>query len=229
MNGSTSNLEHIAIIMDGNNRWATAKGLSTKEGHTQGAETARNVIEYSAKAKIKYLTLYAFSSENWTRPEEEVSAIKTLLKYYLSSKSDELIKNGMKLKFIGDVMEFGKDIAKKCAEIEEKSKDNDVMSINIALNYGSRKELENAFKAIKQNSEEISQESIKSHLYTKNIPDPDLLIRTGGEKRISNFLLWQLAYTELYFTDVLWPDFDENDFKNAVEDFKRRERRFGGR
>lgn len=219
---------HIAIIMDGNNRWAKANRLSTKDGHKKGAEVAKNIVRAAAEEGVKYLTLYAFSSENWNRPKAEISAIKLLLKYYLSDEATKLLEKGVKLDFIGDVTAFGKDIEKRCIELRDLSQDNDLISVNIALNYGSRQEIENAFNLILASGEKVTQENISKHLYS-DFPDPDLLIRTGGEQRISNFLLWQMAYTELYFTNTLWPDFDEGNLDSAIEDFSSRERRFGGR
>ncbi len=224
-----SSLNHIAIIMDGNSRWAIKNSFTTQEGHKQGAETAKLVIESSAKIGVKYLTLYAFSSENWGRPEEEVNAIKKLLEFYLSEGAEQLLDKGVKLNFIGDYSAFGRAISERCEKLIDKSKSNDLINVNIALNYGSKQEIVNAAKTLCENNEEITIANIEKNLYTNKFPDPDLLIRTGGDKRISNFLLWQSAYTEIYFSDILWPDFNDEALKIACEDFKKRERRFGGR
>jgi len=221
--------KHIAIIMDGNGRWANKNSVSTKEGHKNGAEAAKLIIEDAAKKGVKFLTLYAFSSENWKRSAQEVEAIKDLLEYYLDNEAEELIRKGVKLNFIGDYDAFGEKISQRCEYLINISKDNNLISANIALNYGARQEIERALKLINENKEEISQENISKNLYGNNFPDPDLLIRTGGEKRISNFLLWQISYSELYFSDVLWPDFKKDEFEKALEEYNSRHRRFGAR
>ncbi len=221
--------KHIAIIMDGNGRWAKINNKPIKEGHRKGAEKAKEIIKLCLKKKIPFLTLYAFSSENWSRSESEVNGILDLLRYYLASDADSLINKNIAIKFIGDISAFPKDIQNKANSIENKSSKTPDLLVNIALNYGSKQEIANAVKNIFNNKIEPSIENISNNLYTSNLPDPDLLIRSGGEKRLSNFLLWQLAYTELYFCDILWPDFSEEDFENALKDFSNRERRFGGR
>ncbi|MDX1949783.1 MAG: polyprenyl diphosphate synthase [Rickettsiales bacterium] len=223
------NPNHIAIIMDGNGRWAKQNSKSTKEGHRRGAERAKETIKLCLEKRISFLTLYAFSSENWSRPKDEVTDIIDLLRFYLSDDAEALIKKNIAIKFIGDISAFPNDVQIRAKNIEDKSSASPKLSVNIALNYGSKQEITNAVKALISGNIEASIEAIESNLYTAKIPDPDLLIRTGGEKRLSNFLLWQSAYTELYFCDVLWPDFNKEEFEKAIEDFSNRERRFGGR
>lgn len=220
---------HIAIIMDGNGRWANANKKAIKEGHKKGAEVAKEIVKSCLNKKIKFLTLYAFSSENWARPEDEVKDLINLLRFYLADDAEALIKKGIRLKFIGDIKAFPEDIQKKCAELEKKSSVNPDLVVSIALNYGSRQEISNAFKIINEKGEAPTLENINKYLYTSELPDPDLLIRTGGDQRLSNFLLWQCAYTELYFCDTLWPDFNEAELDKAIIEFSKRERRFGGR
>ena len=223
------NIKHLAIIMDGNGRWASKHGLPVAAGHKQGAEAAKEITKTCVELGIKYLTLYTFSSENWNRPEDEVKNILGLLKYYLGEEAEKLVKNGVRIKFIGDISAFSDDIKKRCAELESKNPDNVKLIINIALNYGGRQEIINAVNAAIKNGKEISHEDFTKLLYTADTPDPDLLVRTGGDLRISNFLLWQSAYTEFYFTEILWPDFNKNELVKAIEDYNNRERRFGGR
>lgn len=227
-------LNHLAIIMDGNGRWAKARHLPRTAGHKEGAETARKAIKSCKELGIKYLTLYTFSSENWSRPADEVKDLMNLLKYYLGRELKDLHKNGIKLKVIGDISKLSKDIRDKIAEAEKLTYGNTAAQLNMALSYGSRQEITYTVKKIaekiqqeKLKIDEINENIISDYLYTSEIPDPDLLIRTGGEHRLSNFLLWQSAYTELYFTDVLWPDFEEKELKEAIADFETRERRFG--
>ena len=222
-------LNHLAIIMDGNSRWAASKGLPRAAGHKSGAENAKETTKSAIKLGIKYLTLYTFSSENWKRGEEEVSTLMGLLKLYLERDANELIENGIKLNFIGDLAGLPDDIEKLCLKTAEKSKNNDRLHLNIALNYGSKQEIIRAANNLKDKGLAITEESLEQELYTHPCPAPDLLIRTGGDQRISNFLLWQCAYTELYFTETLWPDFNFEELQKAIEDFKGRERRFGGR
>jgi undecaprenyl diphosphate synthase len=221
--------------MDGNGRWAKKHGVPKLLGHKQGAETARHIIEACPKLSITHLTIYAFSSENWNRPAEEVSNLMSLLKFYLGAELDNLHKNNIKIKIIGDIALLDKDIQERIIYAEELTKNNNALHLNVALNYGSRQEIINAVKNIADKvkegglePEQLNENIISQYLYTAGIPDPDLLIRTSGELRISNFLLWQIAYTELYFSDKLWPDFGVDDLEAAVEAFKQRDRRFGG-
>ncbi len=225
---------HIAIIMDGNGRWAKQRGLPRVAGHKKGADSVREVIESSVQIGIKYLTLYAFSSENWRRPAEEIDGLMELLSFYLKKEINALHKNGVRLNFIGDREKLNLDIAKKLLEAEELTKNNSTLLLTIALSYGSRQEMVRATTLIaKEISDgnltalEINEQSFVKYLYTIDIPDPDLLIRTGGEQRLSNFLLWQSAYAELYFTDTLWPDFHKHNLEQAIVEFSQRERRYG--
>lgn len=225
---------HIAIIMDGNGRWAKSRGLPRTAGHKKGADATQNTIESCAKLGIKYLTLYAFSSENWNRSQEEVQDLMNLLRYHLEQNLDTLNKNNIKLHIIGNKQTLDQDIQKKINKAETKTQHNTGLQLNIALSYGSRQEIldtvqhiANQSAAQKLNPEHITESYFSTLLYTHNTPDPDLLIRTGGEKRLSNFLLWQCAYTELVFTDILWPDFSHEHLLEAIEEFSSRERRFG--
>jgi len=223
------NIKHLAIIMDGNGRWAQKKTLPVVAGHKAGAEAAKNLTKACVELGVEYLTLYTFSAENWNRSEVEVKNILSLLKFYLGVEAEKLVKNDIRMKFIGDISAFSEDIQKRCADLEQKTKNHKKMTVSIALNYGGRQEILNAVhRSIKQNKE-ITAEEFSELLYTKGTPDPDLLIRTGGDLRISNFLLWQCAYTEFYFTETLWPDFDKKELIKAIEDFNSRERRFGKR
>lgn len=227
-------LTHVAIILDGNGRWAKKKGMPRTYGHTKGAKNVETICRAAYEAGIKYLTVYAFSTENWSRPADEVKAIMELLKEYLKTCKATAKKNNMRVRVIGDRSRLDDDIKKGIDELEGFSKDFDGLSFQIALNYGSRDELKRAVSSIasdvkegKVSPEEVTEELIESRLDTAGIPDPDLLIRTGGEERISNFLLWQSAYTEFYFTDVYWPDFNEEELKKAVDSYNKRQRRFG--
>ncbi len=208
--------------MDGNGRWAIKRGLHRWEGHRVGAQVAENVVRWCNERGIKYLTLFSFSTENWKRPKEEIHAIFSLLAEYMKNRTDELVANNVKIKFIGDLDSLEKSTKSVCLEAEKKTSTSDGMVLNIALNYGGRLEITKAAK------EWNGIGKFEDHLYTAGQPDPDLLIRTGGEKRISNFMLWQLAYTELYFSEVLWPDFGEKELDKALDDFSHRKRRFGG-
>lgn len=227
-------LTHIAIIMDGNGRWAKARNLPRAAGHKKGAESVKSVISSCIKNNVDYLTLYAFSSENWKRPEDEVNDLMNLLRFYIGKELKSLHKNGIKIVVIGERSKLPKDIRIQISDAEELTKNNKALSLQIAISYGSRQEISNAAKqiAISYKNGDISLDDInenifKQYLYTSNIPDPDLLIRTGGDQRISNYLLWQCAYTEFYFTETLWPDFKEKDFDKAIDDFSNRERKFG--
>ncbi len=225
---------HIAIIMDGNGRWATRHDLLRIEGHRKGAEAVRNIVKSCRKIGIRYLTLYAFSVENWKRPEEEVKALMKLLKDFLISELQEMLKNNIRLGTIGNIEILPEMVKSTLAATLERTSSNDGMVLNLALSYGSRDEIVDAVKKILNDceggvvtKEHITKDVISSYLYTADMPDPDLLIRTSGEYRLSNFLLWQSAYTELYFTDVLWPDFAEKDLVDIIVEFQKRERRFG--
>ena len=221
--------KHVAIIMDGNGRWAKKRFLPRIIGHTNGVKTVKNIVEISRKLNIQVLTLYAFSTENWARPKEEVSGLMTILKKYLKEELSNMMENNISFRILGDISKFSEDIQTEIKNVIDKTKLNDGLILNLALNYGSRQEILRAFKYLREhNINEPSEKDMSAALYTAGLPDPDLLIRTSGEKRISNFLLWQLAYTEIYITDVLWPDFLEEEFYKALIDFQGRERRYGG-
>ena len=226
--------QHIAIIMDGNGRWAQAKGLTRTAGHKRGAEAVHRAVEGAVEEGIRYLTLFGFSSENWKRPAQEVRDLMGLLRFYLKSEIKKLSNEGIRLRIIGDRYRLEPDIVTLITEAEERTADNLRLDLTIALSYGSRAEIVLASQKIAEqvaagniSPGDISEELISSHLYTRDIPDPDLLIRTSGEHRISNFLLWQLAYTEFVFIDKRWPDFNKEDFRIAISEFQSRERRFG--
>ena len=225
---------HIAIIMDGNGRWATNKGFERGEGHKEGVRAISRVVEAATKASIKYLTLYAFSTENWNRPAEEVNGLMDLMVYAISEETEKLKKNGVRITCIGDMDRLPEYARTALIECIDQTKEGNTLTLNIALSYSSKWELTEAARRIADdvlngalNKEDISEETISMYLTTHGIPDPDLLIRTGGEQRISNFLLWQCAYAEFYFTEVYWPDFGEKDLYEAIIDFQGRERRFG--
>lgn len=219
---------HIAIIMDGNGRWASERGLSRAEGHARGAGTIETIVRAAHNLGVRYLTLYAFSEENWMRPSAEVGSLMVLLKQFLASKRAEMLEKEIRFMTIGDTARLEPDVQRELAETAEATRKGGKMTLVVALSYGARQEMLWAMnKLIAKGAARITQENFEGELYTAGIPDPDLLIRTSGEYRISNFLLWQLAYTELYFTETLWPDFDEHEFKKALESYSRRERRFG--
>jgi undecaprenyl diphosphate synthase len=223
---------HVAIIMDGNGRWAAARGLPRAVGHREGIKAVRRTIESAINLGVKYLTLFAFSSENWARPEDEVTDLTGLLRQYLRSELNELHENGVRLRIIGERDRFGPNLAADLAAAEARTAGNEKLTLVMALSYGGRADIVAAARlavASGLTPEEITEQKFGAWLATDGIPDPDLLIRTSGEQRISNFLLWQTAYAELYFTDVLWPDFGEQEFGGAVREFARRERRFGAR
>ncbi len=227
--------QHIAIIMDGNGRWAKKRGMPRTYGHKKGAETVRHVVEECANFGIKYLTLFGFSTENWSRPVEEVSELMSLIRYYIKSNAAELHKNGIRLRVIGERHRLEDDVIKIIESVEELTAQNTRLTLTIAFSYGARQELLHAVQKIAHMVElgeiepkNISIDDISNNLMTANIPDPDLLIRTSGELRISNFLLWQIAYAELIFVDTLWPDFGRTEIDYAIAEFNRRERRFGG-
>jgi len=222
---------HLAIIMDGNGRWAKAQGKTRTEGHKIGAEVVRDITTYCAKhEEIKYLTLYAFSTENWKRPKMEVEFLMNLLDKYLKKELDTYIKNEIKFEVIGDISKFSKKLQKRIEETKEKTKNFTKLTQVLALNYGSRNEITRAIKRLYEKNEKITEENISKNLDTGicNIPDVDLLIRTSGEIRLSNFLLWQVAYAEMFFTPTLWPDFTDKELNKIIDDFKKRDRRFGG-
>ena len=227
--------QHIAIILDGNGRWAKAKGMPRNYGHTQGSKNVEKICEIAYKMGVKYLTVYAFSTENWNRPKSEVDALMTLLRNYMKTCLKTAEKNRMKVRIIGDKSRLDEDIRTRIEELEEASRNNDGLNFQIAINYGSRDEMIRAMKKMvkecedgKLTSEEITEEKFESYLDTHDIPDPDLLIRTSGEQRLSNYLLWQLAYTEFYFTDIPWPDFTKEELEKAIEQYNSRDRRYGG-
>ena len=220
---------HIAIVMDGNGRWAQQRRRPRLYGHHRGAEAVRSTVKTCGKLSVDCLTLFAFSSENWKRPEDEVKGLMTLLSTALDREAKGLIKHGVRLKFIGDTSAFSDKLQDKIAQVEELTSGGDGLLLQIAANYGGRWDIvQAAQQLITENPNTvITEDLISSRVSTSNVPDPDLFIRTGGERRISNFLLWQLAYSELYFTDLLWPDFDEAALMEAINDFSGRQRRFG--
>ena len=227
----TSIPKHIAIIMDGNGRWAKEKGKLRVEGHKKGAENIEKIIDYSIKLGVKYLTVYAFSTENWKRPEAEVKALMKLFAKYLDDKKEELKKQGVKLLVTGTEENIPSKLLKKIRNTEEYLSDCDQITFNIAFNYGGRKEIVDGInKILKENrgNEEINEEEFKKYMYRPEIPDPELVIRTSGEFRVSNFLLWEIAYSEFYVTNVYWPDFDEREYDLAIASYNKRDRRFGG-
>ncbi len=227
--------QHVAIILDGNGRWARAKGMPRNYGHAQGSKNVERICEEAWRMGIKYLTVYAFSTENWNRPKDEVDALMSLLRNYMKTCLKTAAKNDMKVRVIGDISRLDEDIRKRILELEEATKENGGLNFQIAINYGSRDEILRAVRRIaddciagKIKTEEIDEEIFEHYLDTHDIPDPDLMIRTSGELRLSNYLLWQLAYTEFYFTDVPWPDFTKEELLKAIEQYNARDRRYGG-
>lgn len=227
--------QHIAIILDGNGRWAKSKGMPRNYGHAQGSKNVERICEDAYKMGVKYLTVYAFSTENWNRPTDEVAAIMKLLRNYMKTCLKTAAKNDMKIRVIGDMSQLDEDIRIRIEELMEATKDNSGLNFQIAINYGSRDEILRAVQKISAQCvngtikpEEIGEDIFEQYLDTHDIPDPDLLIRTSGEQRVSNYLLWQLAYTEFYFTDVLWPDFTKEELVKAIEQYNARDRRYGG-
>ena len=225
---------HVAIIMDGNGRWATTRGLPRIMGHRKGADSVRRAIQAASDCGVSYLTLFAFSSENWNRSKAEVDEILRLLRYYLQSETEELDAKGVKICVVGDRRKFDKETVGLIECAENKTRDNKQLTLVLALSYSGRQDITWAVRAIAEdavqgalNLDEINEDLVSNYLLTRDIPDPDLIIRTSGEQRISNFLLWQSAYTELVFVDQLWPDFQEKDFQAAIEVFGTRERRYG--
>ena len=227
--------QHIAIILDGNGRWAKAKGMPRNYGHAQGSKNVERICEEAWRMGIKYLTVYAFSTENWSRPESEVAALMKLLRNYMKTCVKTAEKSDMKMRVIGDIDPLDDDIKRRIRELEEATVDNGGLNFTIALNYGSRDEIVRASRKMAEDCaegrldpESIDETVFESYLDTHGIPDPDLMIRTSGEQRLSNYLLWQLAYSEFYFTDVPWPDFTKEELEKAVEEYNHRHRRFGG-
>jgi len=219
-------LNHVAIIMDGNGRWGLKNKNSRNAGHKKGLETVEKIIKESIKQKIKYLTLFTFSTENWKRPKKEITYLLNLLENFLINKIEDLHKQNIKLKIIG-VKNFSKNLNSLLSISEKKTSKNSKIQINLALNYGSKFELLNAFKKLKKNNKKISEKNLRKYLQTENIPDPEILIRTGNTKRLSNFLLWQLAYTEISFEKKLWPEFNEKDYIKIIKNYKKIKRNFG--
>ena len=219
-------IQHVAIIMDGNGRWGIKKRKSRNYGHQQGLKSVELIIKQTIKEKIKFLTLYAFSTENWKRPKSEINYLFKLLENFLVNKINDLKKNEIKLKVIGDRSIFSKKLKKILNNSEKITKNNNKLQINLALNYGAKKELISAFNIIKKKKQKITEKSISNNLFTNSIPDPEILIRTGNTRRLSNFLLWQIAYSEIFFINKLWPDFNTNDFKQIINKFKNIKRNF---
>lgn len=226
--------QHVAIIMDGNGRWAKSRGLPRVYGHKKGAETAKKIVIKTLELKIPYLTLFAFSKENWERPTDEVHSILELLRLYLVNEKEDIKKRKIRFKAIGDIDDFPGDLKNIIMDLERETKENQNLTLTLALSYGGRAEILKAVREIalkvekgEIRTEEIDEAIFRKFLYTADLPDPDLLIRTSGELRISNFLLFQLAYTEFYFTSVYWPDFDETEYIKALQSYQKRERRFG--
>ena len=227
--------QHVAIILDGNGRWAKAKGMPRNYGHAQGSKNVEKICEEAWRMGIKYLTVYAFSTENWKRSKEEVDALMKLFRNYMKKCIKISRDNDMKVRVIGDITKLDEDIQKRILELEEATKNNGGLNFQIAINYGSRDEITRAVRTLAEDvkegklmPEEVNEACIERYLDTHDIPDPDLLIRTSGEQRLSNYLLWQLAYTEFYFTDVPWPDFSKQELEKAIEQYNRRDRRYGG-
>ena len=232
----TQPLAHVAIIMDGNGRWAKARGLPRVAGHRRGAEAVRRVVEACREIGIPFLTLYAFSSENWKRPPTEVDDLMGLLRHYLQRELNDLHKNNVRVRFIGNWRVLAKDIVSLIETAIEQTAENSGLTFVIAINYGSRSEVLDAAKQLAQDvsagkleTDEVDEERFSDYLHTHDIPDPDLIIRTSGEQRLSNFLLWQAAYAELIFMDQMWPDFNKDSLLSAIDEYRRRERRYGGR
>ena len=222
-----SDVNHVAIIMDGNGRWGLKKYKSRNFGHKQGIKTVEKIIEASAKKKIKYLTLYTFSTENWKRPKYEIDFLFSLLSDYLKNNLNELINNDIKINIIGDIRKFPTNIKKSLKKAIFLTSKNKKLQINLALNYGSRMEILNSIKNIIKKKLQPTVNNIEKYLYTSNIPDPDILIRTGNTNRLSNFLLWQISYTEIFFVKKLWPDFTKKDFNSIINNYKKIKRNFG--
>jgi undecaprenyl diphosphate synthase len=227
--------EHLAVIMDGNGRWAKRRGLPRGAGHKAGAEKLRSMTEWCGNKGVRYLTVYAFSTENWSRPTEEVSTLMSLLIEFLEKYDPEMARQGVRLRVLGDMQSLPSDIRDALEHAIERSRSRTRMQLIIAFNYGGRREIVHAARMLARSvaegtmrSEDIDEQSISNHLYLPDVPDPDMIIRPSGELRLSNFLLWESAYAELWFSDVLWPDFSEQDLEQAITDYNRRDRRYGG-
>ena len=218
---------HVAIIMDGNGRWALKRGKSRNYGHQQGLRTIEKIVDYSIKKKISYLTLFTFSSENWKRPKNEINFLFKLIENYFKKNLLKVIRNGIKVKIIGNKSELVSNVRKIIKLVENKTKKNKKISVQLALNYGSKHEIINSFKIINKKKQKITNENFEKNLYTSGFPSPDILIRTGGQRRLSNFLLWQIAYTEIFFVKKMWPDFNKNDFQKILNKFEKIKRNFG--
>ena len=218
---------HVAIIMDGNGRWALQKGKSRNYGHQCGLKTIEKIVDYSIKKKISYLTLFTFSSENWKRPKKEVNFLFKLLENYFKKNLLKVIRNGIKVKIIGNKSRLASNLRKIIKLAENKTRKNKKISVQLALNYGSKQEIINSMKIVNKKKQKITIKNFEKNLYTSGFPDPDILIRTGGQRRLSNFLLWQIAYAEIFFVKKMWPDFNNNDFQKILNKFKKIKRNFG--
>ena len=218
---------HVAIIMDGNGRWALQKGKSRNYGHQCGLKAIEKIVDYSIKKKISYLTLFTFSSENWKRPKKEVNFLFKLLENYFKKNLLKVIRNGIKVKIIGNKSKLASNLRKIIKLVENKTKKNKKILVQLALNYGSKQEIINSMKIVNKKKQKITIKNFEKNLYTSGFPDPDILIRTGGQRRLSNFLLWQIAYTEIFFVKKMWPDFNNNDFQKILNEFKKIKRNFG--
>lgn len=218
---------HVAIIMDGNGRWALNRRKSRNYGHQQGLRTIEKIVDYAIKKKISYLTLFTFSSENWKRPKNEVNFLFKLLENYFKKNLLKVIRNGIKVKIIGDKSKLARNLRKIIKLAENKTKKNKKISVQLALNYGSKHEIINSLKIINKKKQKITNENFEKNLYTSGLPNPEILIRTGGQRRLSNFLLWQIAYAEIFFVNKMWPDFNKNDFQKILNTFKKIKRNFG--
>lgn len=220
---------HIGIIMDGNGRWAQKRNLPRYYGHKEGIESVRRVVKTAKKYGVKYLTLYSFSTENWKRPKEEVEFLFKLMEERLKKEGEKLNKQNVRVRFIGNRKQLPQRLQKIMGDVEELTKNNNGFNLTFAINYGGREEILQAIKKVKKYKiKDLNEDNFKRYLYTKDLPDPDIIVRTAGEKRISNFLLWQSSYSEFYFTKTLWPDFSEEDFLKVLSDYQRRKRKFGG-
>ena len=220
--------KHVAIIMDGNGRWGLKKNKTRNYGHLRGIKTVQKIIKASLKKKLKFLTLFTFSTENWRRPKSEINFLFKLLENYIDKELQKLIEQNIKIKIIGNLNKIPSNLIKKLQKVEESTKKNFKLQINVALNYGSRQEIVFTLNKLNKKKSQISEKTISQNLYTKNIPDPDILIRTGNTNRLSNFLLWQLQYSEIFFEKKLWPDFNQRDFYKILEKYNKIKRNFGG-